>query len=261
MRKILSLLFLVCAASTQAQVNIHANYGGLYFCPDTKDLFYVEWDNAPDQHNAIAVYWSATGQKARRMQIATQYTMTKRNIQNDEYFIQLWEEARPNTQYECMFRWSPQGGRPTMTMNLKDATRKYEFLNIGDEEHGYMDEGNKQHESMVMTLANLSFHVFDKDNKVYHYELPVSVGLAEDPSILQISIGNPEDGTYYLATFNNNFEMLAGMLTVDRSNKAHKIRFGTHQGNLLVMHLFDPSGKYMFSFAESHADFVGEHTF
>lgn len=261
MKIILGVGVLLLSISSFAQQDVFANYGGLYFCPDTKDLFYVEWDGAPDQHNAIAVYWSATGQKPRRMQIATQYIMTSRNIKNDVYFIQLWEEARPNAQYECMFRFTPEGGRPTMTMNLKDATRKYEFLMIGNEEHGYMDEGDKQHESMVMTLSNLKFYYYDKDKDAYHYEIPITVGLAEDPSILQIQHGNEENGTYYLATFNNSFDLLAGTEKVDRSKTANRIRFGTINKYLLVMHLFDPAGKYLYSFAESHSDFVGEDTF
>jgi hypothetical protein len=263
MKRIFGLLLLFVTLSAQAQLDIFTNYGGLYFCPDSKDLMYVEWDNASDQHNAIAVYWSATGQKPRRMEIATQYTMTKRTIQNDEYFIQLWEEARPNAQYQCMFRANVHAGRPSMTMNLEGASRQYEFVMIGDEENGYMDEGDKQHESMMMTLSNLKFYVFNKDNQTYSYDTPVTVGLAEDPSILQILVGTEEAGTTFLATFNNSFEMLAGVGTVDRSKNAYRLLFGIYKNtaHLLVIHVFGSDGTYFYSLAESYSDFVGEDTF
>ncbi len=256
-------LFLVLAPHVQCQEVVFANYGGLYFCPESKDLIYIEWDNSPDQHNANAVYWSATGQKPRRMEIATQYTMTKRDIQNDEYFIQLWEEVRPNAQYQCLFKANYQTGRHSMVMNLEGANRKYEFLLVGDEENGYMDEGDLQHESMMMTLSNLKFYVFDKNTKEYNYEAPVSVGLAEDPTILQIMLGTEEANTTYLATFNNSFEMLAGVGTVDRSRNAYRFRFEIFNNTipLLVMHVFGSDGTYYYSFAESYGDFVGENTF
>ena len=258
---LLTSLIALLACNLQAQQQQYANYGGLYFCPQTKDLIYVEWDANPDQHNAHALYWSATGQPPRRMQIATQYTLTKRQIQNDEYFIQLWEEVRPNVQYQCTFRASIGGGRPTLTMNLKDAPRRYEFINLGDEENGQMEEGNTQGESMVMTLSHLKFHVFNKDTKAYNFEQPVQVGLAEDPSILQIEVGTPAANTTFLAVFNNSLDMLAGVQTVDKSKNAYRIKFDIHQGNLLVMHLFGPDGKYFYSLAEHHSDFVGENTF
>lgn len=256
------VLFSLCHFA-YAQVDLHANYGGLYFCPASKDLMYVEWDNTEGQHNAHAVYWSATGHKPRRMEIATQYTKSKAAIQNDEYFIKLWEEARPNAMYACIFTADAHGGRHKMDMQLEGATRTYTFLRIGDEENGYMDEGDKQHASMVITLSHLRFHVFNKDTKAYNMESPVQVGVAEDPSVLQIVVGEPDANTTFLATFNNNFEMLAGVQTVDRSKNAYRFQFEIYDNTipLLVIHVYGPDGTYYYSLAEHYADFVGENTF
>jgi hypothetical protein len=264
MRLVITLVGLLASLQAcVAQVDMYANFGGLYFCPASKDLIYVEWDHTEGQHNAHAVYWSATGQKPRRMQIATQFTESKAAIQNDVYHIKLWEEVRPNVRYICRFIAEPQTGRHSMEMQLDGAARIYKFLLLGNEENGYMDEGDRQHASMNLTLSHLKFHVFNKDTKAYNFETPVLVGVAEDPSVCQIVVGTPDANTTFLASFTNSFDLLAGVQTVDRSKQAYRFQFDLYESTipLLMMHIYGPDGRYFYSLAEHYADFVSENTY
>lgn len=245
---------LLLASGSYAQMDIWADYGGLYFCPETKDLIYLDWDR--EQHFNNTVHWSATGQRPKQMEMATQYTMTKREIQNDEYYIRIWDYNAPNAMYDCMFYAAWYHGRHRMVMQLDGGTRKYEFLQIGNMEDGYMDPSTRQNLAMIMTLSHLRFTLYDKATNTYHPEATVTVGMAEDPEVLQVTLALPVDAAGqqevidFLCTFDNSFNLRFGIGTVDRSRTAHRVSFEILDNNLLAMHFHSVSGELIASFAE-----------
>lgn len=241
------LTLLLAHFSLQAQLDFYVNYGGLYFCPEHKLLVYVDWDT--DNHNANSVHWSSGGQRPIQMEMATQYTLTRREIQNDEYFIRIWNEQTPDDMYDCTFTGDGMYGRHTMTMGLQNADRTFSFVRIADMEYGYMDADTRQNEALVLTLSQIPFAVYDPEAQEYVYEGSVAISLMEDPQVIAVDIALPEDEDgrtemmHFMCGFDQFFNLRFGIDHADRSRSAHMVRFEFLESNLLSLHFQSAAGE------------------
>ncbi|MGF1532966.1 MAG: hypothetical protein ACFCUI_04635 [Bernardetiaceae bacterium] len=105
-------------------------FGGLYYCPESKEAFFIDWDGS----SANAVYWSQGGRNLRRVEIMTQYREELGAQGTDQtYFIQIWEMHKPNVSYELHFHTPYAEAIPTITMNRKGSGTQTLFIALGGE--------------------------------------------------------------------------------------------------------------------------------
>lgn len=249
-KKMILLLLLpglACQMHAEAQ-NKYANYGGLYLCPQNNDLIYIEWDS--NIHAANSVYISHFGGKPFQYQIATQKSLSKGgDVPNEHYYMEIFEADFDKSNYILTFQSANIFGRHSLQLGVQGLEVYYDFILIGDEENGHMDADDTQHTSLNMSLNNLEWHYYDASTERYDENIFVTLGMAEDPSLLQVDIG-PRSPITYLLSYSNEFKLLAGVGKVDRSAKAYKVEFAILNRHLLAMHFFDAKGEYQFSLAE-----------
>ncbi|MGF1533735.1 MAG: hypothetical protein ACFCUI_08525 [Bernardetiaceae bacterium] len=212
MQKIKFFVMLFWLASF-AWVGQAADFGGLYFSPETKQAIYLDW-NAEKGH-VNAVYVSENGSPHRRFEIMTQTPKTSSQYAF-AYYIQIWEPSKPNVSYELNLGIEVVDDPPLLYLNKKRSQERTRLARLGNtgpqrdlssDEDAYLPLSH----SLVQALSNMTWWYFDTEDSQIHADVAVDVMAGHQSNELAISL---KDGDMNLSISIEIDDQLGFSLTV-----------------------------------------------